>query len=453
MGLCDLAPNLLYMHQEGMVMAIDSDYVQQMSTQLATYEVQSSLDRLNRNESRYKAQRDALSSLRTSLTTFKSAITKLNSSTSSMLTNSATFSQEGYATATVGTTAQAGSYDFFVAKLASKDQVALTGLIDASLADGGTLTVGQGGASFNIAMTGITTLEGLASAINEAADNSGVQATLVRSDGAVNLVLTSEKTGAAQAITLSVTGNAAVGTSIANPTRLSTAADAEVYLGRDTSGIKLTSASNTFENVVDGVSMTFTKAHAAGDTPLTIDIAQDKAGTKAKAQSFIDAFNALMSSFDSLTASGSETDARGTLAGDSSIRSIESRLNGLLRTDFGGKSLVEFGISADRNGKLTIDAKRFEAAVANDPEGFEALFTGKDNLLDSVDKTVASYTSSTNGMLKNRMDTLDMSLRRIDEQFDNLQQQYDTHYSRYLKQFTTMMQTMQSMEQTYGLFG
>ncbi len=434
-------------------MAIDSDYVQQMSTQLATYEVQSSLDRLNRNESRYKAQRDALSSLRTSLTTFKSAITKLNSSTSSMLTNSATFSQEGYATATVGTTAQAGSYDFFVAKLASKDQVALTGLIDASLADGGTLTVGQGGASFNIAMTGITTLEGLASAINEAADNSGVQATLVRSDGAVNLVLTSEKTGAAQAITLSVTGNAAVGTSIANPTRLSTAADAEVYLGRDTSGIKLTSASNTFENVVDGVSMTFTKAHAAGDTPLTIDIAQDKAGTKAKAQSFIDAFNALMSSFDSLTASGSETDARGTLAGDSSIRSIESRLNGLLRTDFGGKSLVEFGISADRNGKLTIDAKRFEAAVANDPEGFEALFTGKDNLLDSVDKTVASYTSSTNGMLKNRMDTLDMSLRRIDEQFDNLQQQYDTHYSRYLKQFTTMMQTMQSMEQTYGLFG
>ena len=38
----------------------------------------------------------------------------------------------------------------------------------------------------------------------------GVQATLVRSDGAVNLVLTSEETGAAQAISLSATGNAAV---------------------------------------------------------------------------------------------------------------------------------------------------------------------------------------------------------------------------------------------------
>src|SRR5690606_33378505 len=115
-----------------------------------------------------------------------------------------------------------------------------------------------------------------------------------------------------------------------------------------------------------------------------------------------DAFNALMTSFDSLTASGTESSARGTLAGDASVRSIESRLNALLRTDFGGTNLINFGISADRNGKLTIDSARFEAAVANDPEGFEALFTGKDNLLDSLDKTVAGYTSSTNGTLKSR---------------------------------------------------
>lgn len=195
------------------------------------------------------------------------------------------------------------------------------------------------------------------------------------------------------------------------------------------------------------------KVHTASDPALTLSVGQDQSATKGKAQSFIDAFNALMTSFDSLTASGSDSSARGALAGDSSVRAIEGRLNTLLRNDFGGKSLIEFGISADRSGKLTIDAKRFEAAVAADPEGFEALFTGKDKLLDSIDKTVASYTSSTNGMLKNRMDTLDMSLRRIDEQFENLQQQYDTHYSRYLKQFTSMMQTMQSMEQTYGLFG
>ena len=423
-------------------MAIDSDYAKQMSTQLATYEVQSSLDRLNRNETNYKTQRDALSSLRSSLTTFKSAITKLNSSTTSMLTNSATMSQEGYVTATVGTTAQAGSYDFLVEQLASKQQVAVQGLVDGSLS--GTLTLK--GQAFELG--GYATLDEAAKAINAA--DLGVQATLVRSNGEVSLVMTSAETGLANAFDMTLAGNAA-----ATSTTLSTAADARIRMGGSfgAGGIELTSSSNTFDNVIDGVSLSVNKVHTAGDAALTLTIDQDKAGTQAKAQTFVDAFNTLMSSFDSLTASGGESSKRGALAGDSSIRSIESRLNGLLRTDFGGTSLINFGISADRNGKLIIDTKRFEAAVAANPEGFEALFTGKDNLLDSIDKTVASYTSSTNGMLKNRMDTLDMSLRRIDEQFENLQQQYDTHYARYLKQFTSMMQTMQSMEQTFGLFG
>jgi len=423
-------------------MAIDSDYVKQMSTQLATYEVQSSLDRLNRNETNYKTQREALSSLRSSLTTFKSAVTRLNSSTTSMLTNSATFSQEGYASATVGTTAQAGSYDFFVERLASKQQVAVQGLVDGSLS--GTLTLK--GQAFEL--NGYATLDEAAKAINAA--DLGVRATLVRSNGEVSLVMTSAETGLANAFEMTLAGNAA-----ATSTTLSTAADAQIRMGGSfgAGGIELTSSSNTFNNVIDGVSLSVSKMHTASDAALTLTVAQDKAGTKGKAQTFIDSFNTLMSSFDTLTASGGESAKRGTLAGDSSIRAIESRLNGLLRTDFGGTSLIDFGISADRNGKLTIDNARFEAAVAKNPEGFEALFTGKDNLLDSIDKTVASYTSSTNGMLKNRMDTLDMSLRRIDEQFENLQQQYDTHYSRYLKQFTSMMQTMQSMEQTFGLFG
>ncbi len=421
-------------------MELNSDYAKQMATQLASYEVQSSLDRLNRNDARYKAQREALSSLRTSLTTFRSAITKLNSSTSSMLTNSATFSQPGYASATVGTTAQPGSYDFFVERLASKQQVAVQGLVDGSLS--GSLTLE--GIAFDLAGK---TLDQVAAEINAA--GLGAQATLVRSDGAVNLVLSSEQTGAANGFSLSLAGNAAT------TTELSTAQDALLRMGGSygSGGIELTSTSNTFSNVIEGVSLTVSKVHSGSDSALNVTIGQDKAATKGKAQSFVDAFNALMSSIDTLTASGSDTAQRGALAGDSSVRAIESRLNALLRTDFGGKSLIQFGISADRNGKLTIDSARFEAAVAADPAGFEAIFTGADKLLGSIDKTVNAYTNSASGLLTNRLDSLDLGMRRISEQFDNLQQQYDRHYSRYLKQFTTMMQTMQSMQQTQGMFG
>ena len=431
-------------------MAIDSDYVQSMATQLAQYEIQGQLAKANRNQEAYKAQLNALSSLDTALKSFKSAASGLKLAGSSMLVNSASYSQEGYATATVGSKAVAGSYDFFVQQLASKSQLALQGLQDGDLGSG-SLSIGQGSDTFSVDLGAVTTLDELAAAINGAADNSGVKATLVRSNGQVNLVLTSETTGADQAISLTASGNTAFENAVAARQELSVAKDAIVRLGGET-GIELTSSSNTFANIIDGVSLTFSKAHQTGDTPLTIEIAQDQSATKEKAQTFVSAFNALMSSFDSLTASGGESGSRGPLAGDASVRAIEGMLNQLVRTSFGGVSLTEFGIVADRGDKLTIDSARFEKAVAANPEGFEKLFTDKGNLLDTLDKNLAVYTSSAGGLLTNRKDTLNTQLRRVDQQFDNIQKQYDSYYARYLRQYTGLMQTMAAMEQTYGMF-
>src|SRR5690606_35556508 len=113
---------------------------------------------------------------------------------------------------------------------------------------------------------------------------------------------------------------------------LSVAQDAEVYLGKDTTGLKLTSASNTFSNIIDGVSLTFTKAHKDDDdAPLTIDIAQDNEGTKAKVQEFVDAYNTLANELKKLTASGSEDSKRGPLAGDGTVRSIKSMIDNMIR--------------------------------------------------------------------------------------------------------------------------
>ncbi len=430
-------------------MAIDSDYVKQMATQLASYEVQSSLDRLNRNEANYQAQRTALTTLRSSLTTFKSTVSGLNSRTDGMLTNKATFSQDGYVSATVSTKAEPGTYQFFVEQLASRQQTAIKGLTAENLS--GNLTLTPAGASPQIInLADYTSLEEVAAAINAA--DSGVQANLVRSQGEVSLVLTSEKSGEEHAFAVDLSGHPSAST-----VSLSEARDAKLRLGGEFgvngSGILLSSSTNTFENVIDGVSLTVNKTHSANDAALTLEVGQDQSATKTKVQNLVNAYNTLMSSFDSLTVSGDDNTQRGALAGDGSIRSIESRLNTLLRTSFGGNSLINFGISATRNGQLSIDTARFEAALAADPEGFEALFTGKDGLLDSIDKALTPYTSSTNGLLKNRIDTLDQSLRRMDEEFDKIQSQYDNFYNRYLKQYTTMMQTMQSMEQTFGMFG
>ncbi len=441
-------------------MAIDSDYVKQMATQLASYEVQASLTKANRNQSNYKAQLTAMGSLETALKTFSTSVKGLKGVDKSVLTNTATFSSEGFATAKVGTTAVAGNYQFFVEQLAGAHQVALEGLTDADIPTSGDLVIGQGAGSFTIDLSSIDTdgtagnsLAELAAAINAATDNTGVNATLVRSNGNVSLVLASEKTGASNAISLSTSGVAAgaFDTAVGAPRELSAAKDAKVRLGGAT-GMLLTNSSNTFDNIIDGVSMSFTKAHAVGETSLSVTVGRDDKATKDKVQGFVNAINSLFSTFDSLTASGGENASRGVLAGDSSIRSIEGMLNKVLRTEFGGVTLMEMGIVADRFGKLTIDTARFEKAIAANPEGLDKLFNAKDALLDTIDKNVAVYTTGPNNLMKARKETLNTMLRRVDDQFDGIQKQYDNYYTRYLKQYTNMMQTMSAMEQTFGMF-
>lgn len=431
---------------------IDSDYVQQMAPQLAQYDIQASQTRLNRNKTSYNSELSAVTQLKSALSTFSSAVSGLkssSSSTSNMLVNSATFSAEGYATASVGSTAVSGSYQFFVKQLAAKDQVALQGLSDGDLGSG-ELTIGQGSDSFRIDMSGITSLSALASAINGASDNTGVKATLVRSDGAVNLVLTSDESGEDQAITLS-SSNAAMQGSIDARKQLSSAQDAIVYLGGQ-GGIELRNASNTFDKAIDGVSLTFTKVSDPAEAPLSLDIGRDKDATSKKLQGFLDAYNTLMSSIGTLTASGSGSTTRGALAGDSAVQAIKSAVNGLIRTSFGGVNLIGYGVSADSSGKLTLDSSKLEKALAQNADGFEQLFSDKGNLIDSLSSALKTYTSSTSGLLTSRVNSLNDKLADIDDQFDDLQTRYNNSYARYLKQYTNLMQVMNSMDQTSSMF-
>src|SRR5690606_12718746 len=253
----------------------DSNYAYNMATQLAQYDTQYSYSRLDRNKTNYTAQQTAINSLSSALSTFQTKLSGLNSVSGSILQNKATLSSEGYATADVTSKAQAGSYQFHVAQLASKDQFVLQHLSDAKLvaasadpdapavALGGTLKLTQdSNKPFDVDLSDLTSLSQLAGKINAASDNTGVQATLVRSgtgDAMVtNLVLTSTETGAGQAITVDFTSagadaehaalrDAFIGTDARK--NLSVAQDAEVYLGQDTAGLKLTSASNSFNNI------------------------------------------------------------------------------------------------------------------------------------------------------------------------------------------------------------
>ncbi|MDG9780067.1 flagellar filament capping protein FliD [Metapseudomonas otitidis] len=440
-------------------MNIDSEYARRQATQLATFEVQAARARANRSQQAYRAQGDALATLDKALRTFSTTIREFKGDTRPVLANEAVFSQEGRATAQVGATASTGRYSFFVERLASAHQLALEGLTADGISTQGVLTLQQAGKSYSLDLTsvdrdgdGLNSPEELQQALATTLAGSGISTALVRADGKLSLVLSARESGAAQAVSLSIQGaSGPLAAAVAAPRTLAEARDAQVRLGGE-DGLLLTQPTNRFDGVVEGVSLTFTQVHRPGESPLQVTVRRDEKGTRERVQGFIDAFNTLLGSFDSLTASGgSDGSGRGPLAGDATVRSIENRLNGLLRSGFGGHSLVEYGVSADRNGKLMLDAKRLEKALTEQPQELDKLFREPGRLVDSLERSLTPYIGST-GQLKSRRDAIASNIRRMDGVFESLQRHYDTSYQRYLRQYTAMTQALASMQQTGGLF-
>jgi flagellar hook-associated protein 2 len=428
---------------------------QTLATQLAGYDILAMQTALKKQTSNLQSQQTALTALRTAMTTFRSAMTALNKTDNGMLQNTATTNVDGIATVTANSTAQKGSYSLFVQQLASQHQMAYDNLSDDDIKNAtGTMSITINGESVDIEMDGLESLSDLTGAINNSEDNPGVTASLIRTDGQVSLMFSSDETGAKNVVEIDASkmdGTSQGLFASSNQETITKAADAIFRLGDSTK--EYTSSSNTLDQLIDGVTIELTKKQEVGDAPLRINVGTDSTATKEQVQSFVDAYNAMRSSLSSLTSSGSNGTDRGAFAGDSGIASLDRELNDVLRTQFGGKDMTSYGITADKDGNLTIDSEKLDDALKEDPTGLTTLFNGNDGLIKKMDKSMDKYLNSTNGMLKGRQETLDRQQTEIDGKTDKINARYETSYNRYLKQFTQLQSIMTQMNNTMSMFG
>ncbi|MGL5776755.1 MAG: lateral flagellar capping protein LafB, partial [Aeromonas veronii] len=239
-----------------------------------------------------KGQQSAISTLTTKLSTFQTMLKDLNKA-SNLQAQKATMSQEGLMTVTSNGKASSGQYNFFVEQLAQSHQVGLS--LDsetAPLPADGIFSLTVKGKTLDIDLATLpagSTVKALVSHINNAKDNPGVKATLVRTDGKVNMVLTSKDSGEENAITVNYSGDAssALGTAVTNKSEITKAQNARLQMGGN-NPLTITSASNKIENVVDGLTLQLTKAQKSGDAPLQVTVEQDKEAVTGSLKKFTD---------------------------------------------------------------------------------------------------------------------------------------------------------------------
>jgi flagellar hook-associated protein 2 len=330
-----------------------------------------------RLKARQSAQKTALAALQSLNTDVSSLAGKAEmlAKTSTWQTMKAT-SSNAEISATVGSTAAASTFSVTVDQVAIAHQFALKdthALSDVVVAGGGSPTsvrlTGHDGTVHNLA-TGGGTLQELAAAINGSTKVTGVSATAVRvADGSYRLMVASTKTGAASDFTLTNADGSALMGGVDTAT-LRQGADARVTIG----GIAATSSTNTFTDVVPGVTLTLKGGAAAGQTS-TITVGQDASGVKASVKALVDQLNGLLTKLDAQTAPGAGSATAGVLAGDATARSLRSTLVSTVFGSGGTTSMAGVGIQTDRYGKLVFDEAAFDKAYAADPAAVAAQFT------------------------------------------------------------------------------
>ena len=418
---------------------------------------------LTRQSNAATATEKGLSTLGSALSAFQNSLTSLTGLNKTITANSAVFSDTAIASASATATAAAGTYTFFVEQVASAHKISYSGLSD--FAGGGSLTLASGSNSFTLDLSTKAnwTVRDLAAAINGDTKNTSISASVVTTSAGVSeLVLTSKATGETNAITVTPSGaTSGIDANLAAklgaaPNELTKALDAIVRVGSET-GTAIKQASNTF-NVIDGVTMTLTKAQAAGSTPVTLTVASDTSKTTANAQAFVDAYNKLKSAVDSLVSPGDPTggSAAGAFASDSGVRALRDRLVSILRNT-GGTTLASFGIIANRDGTLGIDNARLTKALAANPTGLDTLIgstaTGSaSGIAGQLDSYLDLWSDSAKGQIQSRRDAVSKLQIDLTSRQTTLDKQYDSAYARYLAQFTQLQTVQSNMSYNTSLF-
>ena len=203
---------------------------------------------------------------------------------------------------------------------------------------------------------------------------------------------------------------------------LQSAQNAEIQIG--SSGTTFTSASNTFENIVSGLTIT---VYQTGTTYLTVE--NDYSQVSSNLSDFLEKINNVIDLINSTTSQG------GLFQGNAVITQIKTQIFSQM------EPLTNLGIiNIDDNGKYSLDSETLNNLIENDLETLQSAIT----------QIKTNFTS----VLEDLTDTLnvyksiqDQQIQRINEKIEELQESLIKEEERLRLEFSKIEALMYQNEQ------
>jgi flagellar hook-associated protein 2 len=229
--------------------------------------------------------------------------------------------------------------------------------------------VAAGTANAALVSTGDGSLSDLVQNLN--ASGLGLTASsITESSGAVRLQVSANSTGLAGSVSLD--GSSLAAGPLGSLNTITAAADASVNVG-GAGGYTLTSSTNTFNNLMNGTSVSVEKLGTA-----TVTVAPDASGEATQVATLVSAANQTLTDINTLAGYNESTKTAGPLMGSAVVENLQQQVLSIFATATGTSSLgnsTNVGITLSSTGSVNFNQQAFETAFEKNPSAVQSLFT------------------------------------------------------------------------------
>lgn len=434
----------------GLVSGLDTNSIVSQLMELQ----QQPITKLQTKQAGYNVELTTYGSLQGVLSTLKTNLQGLDS-VQDLTSFSVSSGNDDLFTATVNSSASAGSYDITVQQLAAAHKLTSGSFSEEELVGEGTLHLKVGSGDFlDIAVSATDTISDVAAAINDA--NHGVKAAVIFDGTDYFLTLTADNTGAANVINLTVTDTGDANNTdmtglsrlvydrgiTTNLTNTRDAADAVITVDGITDIHRDT---NSMNDVIEGVTIELKSAPDAPDNHSSLSVTKNTSAITTKINSFVSSYNELLTFLETAQGYNSETKVAGSLMGDPTTNSIRNNLKNLITKKVSGidsfDQLADLGIALNSKGRLEVNSSTLNNAINDHFDDLQQFFSQSTagaegfavRMVTSLDSIIG-----TDGTLPARTKGIQSSIDSIDDQIERMTLQNTTFETRIRNQFNSL---------------
>lgn len=243
------------------------------------------------------------------------------------------------------------------------------------------------------------------------------------------------------------------------------AQDAVVFFGSadPAQAVPITSTTNTLTTVIPGATVNLLGVSSG---PVTVNISRDDSAILTAVKKFATDFNSVIDTLNKYDTYNADTKQKGLLLGDSTVARVRTALfnqiinrNKDLTTQF--TSLAQIGVTIGTGAHLSVNETKFNAALAQDRNAVQQLFTykttGKDAQGNSIttaagigvriDEMLKGLTDSDTGAMAAQLDSVSKIIQLNQDRMDQIDAKLAAKKLVLQNQFNAMEKALAQLQQ------